>query len=69
LPKSDGKNFNDNFPFQELNSKELIGKQNELRKTNNLIKKEEKVRAFNNNFNQNLIYDSDIKSEGDFFFN
>jgi len=67
LPKSDAKNFNDNFPFQELNSKELIGKQNELRETNNLIKKEEKARAFNNVFNQNSINDSDIKSEGDIF--
>jgi hypothetical protein len=37
------KNFNDNFPFQELNSKELIKKQNELREANNLIKMEEKA--------------------------
>jgi hypothetical protein len=27
LPKSDAKNFIDNFPFQELNSKKLIEKQ------------------------------------------
>jgi hypothetical protein len=37
LPKSDAKIFIDNFPFQELNSKELIEKQNELREANNLI--------------------------------
>ncbi len=63
LPQSDAKNFNDNFPFQELNSKELIEKQNELREASHLIKMEEKARAFN----QNLINDSDIKSEGDIF--
>jgi hypothetical protein len=63
LPQSDAKNFNDNFPFQELNSKELIQKQNELREASNLIKTEEKARTFN----QNLINDSDIKSEGDIF--
>jgi hypothetical protein len=63
LPKSDDKNFIENFPFQELNSKELIKKQNELREASNLIKTEEKARAFN----QNLINDSDIKSKGDIF--
>ncbi len=30
VPISDSDNFLDNFPFQELNSKELITKQNEL---------------------------------------
>ncbi len=37
ISKSDAKVFNDNFPFQELNSKELIEKQNELRNVQNLI--------------------------------
>jgi hypothetical protein len=59
LPNSDAKNFSDNFPFQEFNSKQLIGKQNELRETKNLIKKDEKAPAFNSNFNQNSINDSD----------
>jgi hypothetical protein len=63
LPKSDAKNFIDNFPFQELNSKELIEKQNKLRKASNLIKTEGKARAFN----QNLINDNEIKSESDIF--
>jgi hypothetical protein len=63
LPNSDATNFSDNFPFQELNSKELINKQNKLRQTNNLIKNAEEARAFN----QNSISDSDIKNEGDIF--
>jgi hypothetical protein len=45
LPQSDAKSFNNNFPFQELNSKELIEKQNKLREASNLIKTEEKAHA------------------------
>jgi hypothetical protein len=63
LPKSDATNFSDNFPFQELNSKELINIQNELRQTNNLIKNIDEACAFN----QNSISDSVIKNEGDIF--
>jgi hypothetical protein len=63
IPKSDAKVFIDNFPFQELNSKELIEKQNELREARKLIKTKENVRAFN----QNLINDNEIKSGGDIF--
>jgi hypothetical protein len=63
LPQSDAQNFNDNFPFQDLNSKELIQKQNKMREASNLIKTEKKMRAFNHN----LINDSDIKTEGDIF--
>ncbi len=64
LPKSDTTNFSDNFPFQELNSKELINKQNELRQTNNLIKNADEARAFN----QNSINASEIKNDSDIFF-
>jgi hypothetical protein len=53
MPNSD----NDNFPFQELNSKEIIEKQKELCHIQNLIKNAENSHAFN----QNLINDSDIK--------
>jgi len=63
LPTSDATNFSDNFPFQELNSKELINKQQELRQTNNLIKNADEARAFN----QNSICESEIKNEGDIF--
>jgi hypothetical protein len=63
LPNSDSQNFSDNFPFQELNSKELIEKQNEMCQTSNLIINAENVHTFN----QNLINDNDIKNEGDIF--
>jgi hypothetical protein len=63
LTNSDAADFSDNFPFQELNSKELINKQNELRQTKNLNNTTEDVRTFN----QNSINDSDIKNEGDIF--
>ncbi len=54
--------FIDNFPFQELNSKELIEKQNELRNAQNLINSEKEAHAFN----QNLIND-EINSDGEIF--
>jgi hypothetical protein len=63
VPISDSDNFLDNFPFQELNSKELINKQNELRQAQNLIKNTENTQVFN----QTLISDNDIKSEGYIF--
>ncbi len=65
MPNSDSEHFLYNFPFQELNSKELIEKQKELRQTQNLIKNAENSHTFN----QNLINDSDIKIDGDIFFN
>ena len=37
IAKSDAKVFTDNFPFQELNSKELIKKQNDLRQAQHLF--------------------------------
>jgi hypothetical protein len=62
IPKSDAKVFIDNFPFQELNSKELIEKQNELREARILINTKEEAGAFN----QNLIND-EINSDGEIF--
>jgi hypothetical protein len=62
ISKSDAKVFIDNFPFQELNSKELIKKQNELRNAQNLIKSKGEAHAFN----QNLIND-EINSDGEIF--
>jgi hypothetical protein len=59
VPISDSDHFLDNFPFQELNSKELIKKQNELCQAQNLIKNKDNAQ----NFNQNLISDN----EGDIF--
>jgi len=47
-----------NFPFQELNSQELIKKQDELRQQN-LINEPA--------FNHNLINDSEIKNDSDIF--
>jgi hypothetical protein len=55
--------FLNNFPFQELNSKELITKQKEMREKQFLIKNAENMQTFNHN----LISDSEIKSEGDIF--
>ncbi len=63
VPINDSDNFLDQLPFQELNSKELIKKQNELRQTQNLIKNAENAQAFN----QNLINDNNIKNERDIF--
>ncbi len=54
--------FIDNFPFQELNSNELIEKQKELRNAQNLINPKDEARAFN----QNLIND-EINSDGEIF--
>ncbi len=51
--------FTDNFPFQELNSKELIKKQNDLRDARNLINAQEKARVFNQN--------DEINSDGEIF--
>jgi hypothetical protein len=62
IPKSDAKVFIDNFPFQELNSKELIEKQNKLRNARNLINTKKEARTFN----QNLIND-EINSDGEIF--
>jgi hypothetical protein len=65
VTKSDNNNFLDKFPFQELNSKQLITIQNDMCQMQNLIKNAENAQAFN----QNLISDSEIKNEGDIFFN
>jgi hypothetical protein len=62
ISKSDAKVFIDNFPFQELNSKELIEKQNELPNAQNLINSNDEAPAFN----QNLIND-EIISDGEIF--
>jgi hypothetical protein len=62
IPKSDAKVFIDNFPFQELNSKELIEKQNELRNAQNVINVKEEACAFN----QNSIND-EINGDGEIF--
>ncbi len=51
--------FTDNFPFQELNSKELIKKQNDWRDAQNFINAQEKARVFNMN--------DEIKSDGEIF--
>jgi len=59
IAKSDPKVFTDNFPFQELNSKELIKKQNELRDAQKLINSHEKAHAFNQN--------DEINSDGEIF--
>ncbi len=63
MTKSDNNNSLDNFPFQELNSKEFITKQNDMHKVQNFIKNAENAQAFN----QNLISDSEIKNESDIF--
>ena len=47
IAKSDAKVFTDNFPFQELNYKELIKKQNDLCDAKNFINAQEKARVFN----------------------
>jgi hypothetical protein len=62
---SDNNNFLDNFPFQELNYKELITTQDELRQAQILIKNTESAQ----NTNQNLISDSEINNGGEIFFN
>jgi hypothetical protein len=62
IAKSNSKVFIDNFPFQELNSKELIEKQNKLRNAQNLINSKDEAHAFN----QNLIND-EINSDGEIF--
>ena len=51
--------FTDNFPFQELNSKELIKKQNDLREAQHLINAREEACVFNPN--------DEIKSDGEIF--
>jgi hypothetical protein len=63
VTKSDNNDFLDNFPFQELNSKELIAKQNKMRQMQNLIKNADNVQTFNTN----LISDNEIKNGGDIF--
>ena len=59
IAKSDAKVFTDNFPFQELNSKELIKKQNDLRDAQNFINAQEKARVFNQT--------DEINSDGEIF--
>jgi hypothetical protein len=59
IAKSDAKVFTDNFPFQELNSKELIKKQNDLRQAQHLIHAQEEARVFNQN--------DEITSDGEIF--
>ncbi len=59
IAKSDAKVFTDNFPFQELNSKELIKKQNDLRQAQHLIHTQEEARVFNQN--------DEINSDGEIF--
>ncbi len=43
IAKRDEKIFTDNFPFQELNSDELINKQQELRQAQNLINEQQNL--------------------------
>jgi hypothetical protein len=59
VAKRDENIFTDNFPFQELNSDELINKQNELRHAQNLINEQREARAVNQN--------DEIKSDGEIF--
>jgi hypothetical protein len=59
ITKSDAKVFTDNFPFQELNSKNLIKKQNELRDAQKLINSHDEARVFNQN--------DEINSDGEIF--
>jgi hypothetical protein len=65
IATSDKKKFSDNFPFQELNSKELIKKQNELRHA-----AQNEARAFNQDdeINQHDEIESDeINADGEIF--
>ncbi|MFN9944997.1 MAG: hypothetical protein ACK56I_36570, partial [bacterium] len=57
--KRDENTFTDNFPFQELNSDELINKQNELRHAQNLINRQREAPDFNKN--------DEINSDGEIF--
>ena len=59
IAKSNPKVFTDNFPFQELNSKELIKKQNELRDAQKLINSHDEACVFNQN--------DEINSDGEIF--
>jgi hypothetical protein len=59
VAKRDEDIFTNNFPFQELNSDELINKQNELRHAQNLINEQREARAVNQN--------DEIKSDGEIF--
>jgi hypothetical protein len=59
IAKSDAKVFTDNFPFQELNSKELIKKQNDLRQAQHLIHAQEQARVSNQT--------DEITSDGEIF--
>jgi hypothetical protein len=58
IARSDANVFTDNFPFQELNSQELIKTQNELRAKQKLINSQE-----TSVFNQN----DEINSDGEIF--
>ena len=58
IARSDANVFTDNFPFQELNSQELIKTQNELRAKQKLINLQE-----TSVFNQN----DEINSDGEIF--
>jgi hypothetical protein len=59
VAKRDEDIFTNNFPFQELNSDELINKQNELRHAQNLINEQREAHAVNQN--------DEIKSDGEIF--
>ena len=59
IAKRDEKQFTNNFPYQELNSAELINKQNELRHAQNLINGPSEAHNFNKN--------DEINSDGEIF--
>ncbi len=59
IAKRDEKHFTNNFPFQELNSAELLTKQNELRHAQNLINEQREACEFNKK--------DEIKSDGEIF--
>ncbi len=59
IAKNYAKVFTESFPFQELNSKELIKKQNELRDAQYLINSQNETRAFNQN--------EEINTDGEIF--
>jgi hypothetical protein len=59
VAKRDDEHFTNKFPFQELNSAELINKQNELRRAQNLINGPSEAQNFNTN--------DAINSDGEIF--
>ncbi len=64
--KHDEINFTDNFPFQDLNSDELINKQKELRHAQNLIN--ERLNLINEQREASVFNKNDeINSDGEIF--